>query len=301
MSTPSRRRARARAAAITFIAALGFAVAGCGSGSDAAMLAAEARDRLMASEGGQRVLEAIEAQGGLEAWYAAPTSAYAWEYSNHGSNMRFESYLVADNRTRQVYHDLRTFGTPDAVEEVEASFAWDGEQAWISPAAREQPNPRFWALTGYYFQSIPFVMADPGLNFTVLPPEELDGVPHDRVLAYFDAGVGDSPGDTYTLYIDPETDMVDAILYTVTYGRAYEPAPEGPEPPPAGTLLYYLDHTTVDGLTVPTRFRGYAYRDGQQGDLRNEAWTTEISFREPFDPSRLEMPEDARVEPYSAQ
>ena len=272
---------------------------GCGgSGVDGSV---EARSRLEASEGGRIVLSAIEAHGGLEAWYAAPTSSYAWEYSNLGSNMRFQSFLVADNATRRVYHELRTYGTPEAVAEVSGRFAWDGEEAWISPAALENPNPRFWATTGYYFQSIPFVMADPGIRFLVRSDESLGGVPHERVMAYFDAGVGDSPGDTYTLYIHPETRRVGAVLYTVTYGEAYEPGPGAPEPTTSGNLLHYLDYVTVDGLTVPTRFRGYTYRDGVQGDLRNEAWASEISFRRPFDESRLEMPPDARIEPYSVE
>lgn len=277
------------------------ALAGCG-GSGAGAPVEEARSRLEASEGGRIVLSAIEAHGGLEAWYAARTSSYAWEYSNLGSNVRFQSFLVADNATRRVYHELRTYGTPEAVAEVDGRFAWDGEEAWISPAALESPNPRFWATTGYYFQSIPFVMADPGIRFLVLPDEPLEGVPHERVMAYFDAGVGDSPGDTYTLYIHPDTGRLGAVLYTVTYGEAYEPeGPGPPEPTTSGNLLHYLDYVTVDGLTVPTRFRGYTYRSGVQGDLRNEAWASEISFRRPFDESRLEMPADARIEPYSVQ
>ncbi len=277
-----------------------WVLAGCGgTGVDARE--EEARARLTASEGGRIVLAAIEAHGGLEAWYAAPTSSYAWEYSNLGSNVRFESFLVADNETRRVYHELRTFGTPEAAGEVEGRFAWDGEEAWISPAALENPNPRFWATTGYYFQSIPFVMADPGIRFLVLPDEPLGGQPHERVMAYYDTGIGDSPGDTYTLYLHPETGMVSAVLYTVTYGEAYEAGPGAPEPAASGTLLYYQDYVTVDGLTVPTRFRGYTYRDGVQGDLRNEAWASEISFRRPFDESRLEIPADARIEPYSVE
>ena len=276
------------------------AFAGCGAGGIDARVEA-ARERLTASEGGRIVLAAIEAHGGLEVWYGAPTSSYAWEYSNLGSNVRFESFLVADNATRRVYHELRTFGTPEAVSDVEGRFAWDGEEAWISPAALENPNPRFWATTGYYFQSIPFVMADPGIRFLVLPDEPLGGVAHERVMAYYDAGIGDSPGDTYTLYIHPGTRMVSAILYTVTYGQAYEPGPGEPAPATSGNLLYYQDYVTVDGLTVPSRFRGFTYRDGVQGDLRNEAWVSEISFRRPFDESRLEMPADARIEAYAVQ
>ena len=215
--------------------------------------------------------------------------------------MRFRSYLVADNRTRRVYHDLRAFGTPDEVQEVDASFAWDGADAWISPSERRQPNPRFWSLTGYYFQSIPFVMADPGVQFRILPPEQLNGVSHQRVMAYYEAGVGDSPGDLYVLYLDPDTERVAAIVYTVTFGRAYQPSAEGPEAPTSGTLFYYQDYVTVDGLTVPTRFRGYAWLNGDQGAFRNEAWVSEISFREPFDESRLVMPEDARIEPFAVE
>ncbi len=293
----SRRRRVARAGRWLLSMAV---LAGCDGPSVGARVG-EARSRLEASEGGRIVLSVIEAHGGLAAWYAAPTSSYAWEYSNLGSNVRFQSFLVADNATRRVYHELRTYGTPEAVAEVDGRFAWDGEEAWISPAALENPNPRFWATTGYYFQSIPFVMADPGIRFLVLPDEPLEGAPHKRVMAYFDAGVGDSPGDTYTLYIRPDTRRLGAVLYTVTYGEPYEPGPGAPEPTTSGNLLHYLDYVTVDGLTVPTRFRGYTYRDGVQGDLRNEAWASEISFRRPFDDSRLEMPADARIEPYSVQ
>ena len=126
-------------------------------------------------------------------------------------------------------------------------------------------------------------------------------MPHERVMAYYEVGIGDSPGDTYTLYLHPETRRVSAVLYTVTFGEAYEPGPGAPAPTTSGNLLYYQDHVTVDGLTVPTRFRGYTYRDGVQGDLRNEAWASEISFRRPFDEARLERPADARVEPYSVE
>ncbi|MEX1258613.1 MAG: hypothetical protein WEG36_13445 [Gemmatimonadota bacterium] len=289
---------RAFFASACLLSLAGCAESGPGSARWVRAQAESARERLSESEGGLRVLDAIEAQGGLEAWYSAPTSAYFWEYSNVQSSMRFKSYLVADNVTRQVYHDLVSFGTPDAVEPVEARFAWDGTEAWISPGERRQPNPRFWSLTGYYFQSIPFVMADPGVRFRVLPPEELEGIPHERVMAYYDAGVGDSSGDVYVLYLDPDTGRVAAIVYTVTYGRPYEPSPDGPEPPSTGTLLFYQDYATVDGLTVPTRFRGYAYQAGDQGAFRNEAWVSEISFRIPFDESRLARPADARVEPY---
>lgn len=259
--------------------------------------AAEARARLSAGEGGKLLLRAIDAHGGLEAWYSAPTSSYSWEYSNVGAKLRFKSYLVADNTTRRIYHQLQTLGTPEQAEPIEGRFAWDGEKAWISPPGIERINPRFWALTGYYFEQIPFVLADPGVNYEVLPGEELDGVPHDMLKCSFDDGVGDAPGDTYTLYINKDSGMVDAIRYTVTFNRPAAAAKEASGSGPRETLFYYEDYVEVDRLKVPTRFRGYDFIDGKKGDFKNEAWCTDISFRRPFDESQLQMPADARVQP----
>ena len=252
---------------------------------------AAARERLTQSEGGKRALRAIKAHGGLEAWYRAPTSSYTWEYANKDLDMRFKSFLVVDNRTRKAYHDLLTVGPYDTATPVDARFAWDGKRAWIAPDSIERPNPRFWALTGYYFQQIPFVLADPGLNYTVLPDDTLDGTPNDMVEVTYDRGVGDTPGDTYILYLDKDTGRVDAIRYTVSYGKDVAPGADLPQ-----TFFDYADYVTVDGLTVPTRFEGYSYSadEGIGDTLRNEAFADSISYRRPFDASKLEPPADAR-------
>jgi len=260
--------------------------------SDDVQAQAEAvRERLSTSEGGRLVLRAIEAHGGLEAWYAAPTSSYTWEYANTGADLQFETFLVADNRSRRVYHDVLSVGPYGDPRLVDGRMAWDGEDAWVYPDSITQINPRFWATTGYYFEQIPFVLADPGLRYEVLPPDTLGETTYEMVLVGFDDGVGDAPGDTYTLYVHPETGRVDAIRYTVTYGRDVDPTE-----PPSETLFTYEDYVTVDGLTVPTHFRGYAF-DGQRGDFKNEAWADSISFRRPFDEAQLVAPAGARVAP----
>ncbi len=263
--------------------------------TEAQSKAGEARARLSASEGGQLVLRAIEAHGGLEAWYSAPTSSYVWEYSNAGSNRRFKTFLVADNATRRIYHEIQTLGTPEKTEPFEGSFAWDGENAWISPPDVEGINPRFWAATGFYFEQMPFVLADPGISYEVLPDEELDGVPHDMVKCSFGPGVGDSPGDNYTLYVNKDTGMVGALRYTVTYNRRERP--DGPRE----TLFYYEDYVEVDGLKVATHFDGYWFEDGKKSEFKNEAWASDISFRRPFNEAQLQMPPDARIEPPPGQ
>ena len=296
-------------AALTLLGALIGALSGCASPNgeatdsrssdaqvaDSAVVAQKveaARERLTQNEGGRLVLDAIDAHGGLQAWYRAPTSSYVWTYANVGADLQFTTLGVIDNQTRRAYHDLRSVGPYENPQPVDARFAWDGETAWIAPDSLQQPNPHFWALTGFYFEQIPFVLADPGLRYERLPDETLDGTTYDMVRVAFDRGVGDTPGDTYTLYVHPETRQVDAIRYTVSYGQDVEPGADLPE-----TLFEYRDFVTVDGLTVATRFEGFSFANGTRGDFKNRALADSISFRRPFDASRLEPPPNARIVP----
>ena len=266
-------------------------IAGCGTeeadpiGEEAAAIT----ERLASSEGGALVLRAIDAAGGIRAWLEAPTSSYTWEYG--GDAWLMKTHLVADNRSRRIYHDILATGSRLEPVESDATMAWDGEKAWVHPDT-SNVNPRFWAPLAYYFQSIPFVLADPGLRYTVLEDDSLDGTAHQMVRVGFDDGVGDSPGDTYTLYVHPESGRVGAIRYSVTYGRG---RPE-PGEPVSETLMYFLDYETVDGLTVPTRFESYAFDGTTKGDLRGTASASDISFRAPFDEARLVMPDGGRVQ-----
>ena len=256
---------------------------------DVERMVEEATERLNASEGGQQLLHTIEAHGGLSAWYSASTSSYTWEYANVGADLQFKSFLVADNKSRLIYHDLLTIGSYGDPQPIEGRFAWNGEEAWIFPQSITRINPRFWASTGYYFEQIPFVLADPGISYEMKPDEELDGIMYNMVKVSYSSGVGDSSGDTYLLYINKDTDRVDAIRYTVTYGR------EGPAT--SETLLYYEDYASVDGLTVPKHFRGYLFVDGKRGEFKNEAWADSISFSRPFDSTKLVAPDGALMAP----
>lgn len=278
------------AAAAFMVFASGVLVAQ--AGGMAVKAANAARARLQSSAGGRLVLAAIEAHGGLDRWYATPTSAFAWEYSNLRANLRFQSYLVADNRSRRIYHELRKLGQPDAAAPAEGRFAWNGEEAWISPGSLRALNPRFWSATGYYFVMMPFVFADPGLHYEVLPDEQLDGRSYDMVRVSFDSDVGDTPDDRYTLYLDKRSHRLRAIRYTVTFFGLRGDPNEQPQ-----TLFQYDEYQEVGGLQVPTRQRGFAFANGQKGEPRSDAWTTEISFGVPFDEAKLELPEDAWVAP----
>lgn len=254
-------------------------------------LTLEAHERLGATEGGQLLMQVLDAHGGLDAWHAAATSSYIWEMSSPGFLLR--SRITADNRTRHIYHDILAMGTGSDPVDVSGRMAWNGTDAWISPDSLSL-NPRFWAETGYYFQSIPFVLADPGINYELLPDEDLDGVSHPMLKCTFGDGVGDAPGDHYSLYVHPETNTISGIRYRSTFGRG-RPSPDEPV---RENLIMYTDYVTVDGLVVPSRFTWHSFSDGVKGEPSGtQALATEISFSAPFDSTQLIMPEGGRVQP----
>ncbi len=248
-------------------------------------LTAETESRLMATEGGRMLLRAIVAHGGLDAWHNAETSHYVWGFT--GS---LTTRMVAHNRIRHVYHDV--LSTDGEVLSDGGQMVWDGTQAWVFPDSLPI-RPRFMATTGYYFQSIPFILADPGVRYELMPPALLDSTEHHILRATFDDGVGDASGDHYTLYIHPETYVVNAIRYRSTFGQGRPPIDDNM----SENLLYYMDYVTVDGLTVPTRFEAYEFMNGAKGQMYYEASSSEHSYTQPFDESRLVMPNGARIDP----
>ncbi|MEM6931171.1 MAG: hypothetical protein AAF602_29845, partial [Myxococcota bacterium] len=121
---------------------------------EARVTAAEAR--LAETEAGRLVREAIDAAGGLRAWYGASPLAFRFDYQPlNGKTAR---------DTRQVVDLWRSHAVHTWMGDERVSFGWDGVVAWRKgPEGVELPiNPRFWSLTPYYFVGMPFVLADEG-------------------------------------------------------------------------------------------------------------------------------------------
>ena len=151
------------------------------------------------------------------------------------------------------------------MKQFKAGLRWPGmvqRLGFYPDSLMDTVNPRFMATTGYYFQSIPFVLADSGLHYEVLAPALLDSVEHQIVRVTFGDGIGDAYGDHYTLYIHPETNMVSALRYRSTFGQGRPTIDENMRE----TLLYYKDYVTVDGLITPTRFAGHGFSEGTPGN-----------------------------------
>ena len=131
---------------------------------------------------------------------------------------------------------------------------------------------------------------DPGVKLATAGTDTLWGDPtqYQVVRMSFRSGTGDTPNDTYRLYIDPASKRLKACGYQVTY-RAM--LPEGAASMPEH-ILVYEDHQRVGGLLMPTRYTIYSTDHAPLATCSVAGWT----FDRPFDETRMTMPDSAVVD-----
>lgn len=229
------------------------------------------------AEPGGPLAQAIEAAHQAQRWrsHAAIRAKIALTF---GGKKRFDAAMTlspAADRTR-----LEIAGGPTLV--------FDGETAWISPAAAEFPRGRFHVLTWPYFLAAPYKLADAGSQLRELGQAKLDReLPAAKLT--FSAGVGDAPDDWYVVFKD-EQDRLAGLSYIVTYGKE----PGAPEEPHA---VVYEDHRDVEGVPVPHRWRFYNWSEGAgiEGEPIGEVLLSEVEFLS-GDEADLFRPADDRRE-----
>ncbi|HET6349984.1 MAG TPA: hypothetical protein VFH88_12965 [Candidatus Krumholzibacteria bacterium] len=226
------------------------------------------------------VVAMIDAHGGMASWRSAKTVYFECESRSPRDSVATTAHVMVDNRTRRAYLDFPETGQ---------SMAWDGKRAWSMHWTRHTP-PRFLALLNYYFLDLPWLTMDPGVKLTVAGTDTLWGDPTEFnvVNMTFMPGTGDTPRDTYRLYIDPASKQLKACAYTVTY-RAL--LPDSVQSTPEH-ILVYEDYKKVDGMLMPSRYTIYSTDHQPLSTCSVDEW----AFDKPFDESRMQMPDSAVVD-----
>jgi len=191
--------------------------------------------------------KALEAHGGLDKWQSMKTLRFTM--NNAG---KIEKHQI-DLRNRKTRIDTDNY-----------TLGYDGQDVWVTPNLEAFGNgsARFYHNLIFYFFALPYVAADPGINYEILPDYTLNDQLYDAVKITYDNGVGDAPDDEYIMHFDKETGIMHLLLYTVTYyskekGDKY-------------SAIIFDDWIDVEGLKLPGSFKGFKYEDGQLGEMRYE-------------------------------
>lgn len=246
---------------------------------------AESKQRLEGSEAGRLVWKSIQAHGGLDRWFSNGPIFFRFDYQPLGDGTVRDTYQTVDTWRSLARHEM--------ADDRDTEFGWDGEQAWVYPADAElELNPRFWALTPYYFVAMPFVLADAGVQLESLDDAELRGETYDIVKVTFAEGTGDAPDDYYIVYFDKKTSEVAALRYVVSYPGFF---PEGGHTPEK--LMVYEGGISLDGITLAQNYPTYKW-DAQTGVPGEKVTAIEMSaldFRPGLAKTFFEAPEGARM------
>lgn len=135
----------------------------------------------------------------------------------------------------------------------------DGERTADSSAIE---SATFTRKTNFYWFAMMQKLLDPGINYEYLGQDKVDGKLYDIVKITFNT-IGDEASDTYQLYINPKTHLVDQFLFTVVSKNVTDP------------ILMRVNYEKVGGVLLTTH-RKYTKSDWNATVL-NDVWIEEIS------------------------
>ncbi|QCK15561.1 DUF6503 family protein [Mangrovivirga cuniculi] len=152
---------------------------------------------------------------------------------------------------------------------------------YMSVDSMNAKSSRFDVLTWSYFYMLPYKLNDPGVIFEPIGIKEMEGKEYRVAKMTFKPGTGDAPDDWYYLYIDPETLLIHAAAYIVTYGSGdQEKAEEDPH------VIIYNDFDNSAKLPYAKNWEFRSWKDFKFGDKLGQAQISNVNILEtPLNPN----------------
>jgi len=216
----------------------------------------------VAQNANQIVAEMVEALGGKQAFYNLNNVTYDYAYTNpKGRKLRgIETYVFEGELSLGNYSEHSLLGSMGKIiEGYNGTNAWVKVNGTISNDKKANGLARFLRKTNYYWFTMFFKLQDEGVNLEHVGTKKVEGHAYDLVKVTFGNAIGDAQ-DTYILYINKRTKLVDQFLFNVVANNSLEPR------------LMKVRYETVDGIKIATE---RSYIDANwDGDVVGEKWTT---------------------------
>jgi hypothetical protein len=241
------------------------------------------------------VLKMVDAHGGYDIWANAPSISFDNTFYNPFAEEDENPWWFAresiDQKTRRVFQDW---------EVDKAVLVFDGKETWTTNWRGGNP-PRFMVHFFYYFVNLPWLSQDDNVRLSALGRASLPGYSESfytvKMSFTDDPAEGKVKADTYKLFINPDTFLLQGYEYSIGYGAMLDlfglPAGElfGP------MLRVHDTFTERDGLVFPSRMHTMA-PDGSQ------TWghhiITQVDIKSDFDELWMVKPQGAVVDQSSS-
>ena len=190
---------------------------------------------------------------------------YTYRTPDQKEDVSIESYIFNGELSHGSYlkHE-RTL--PNLKGKMQQGY--NGKDFWLKMDGQEITDSNaiesvtFTRKTNFYWFAMMQKLLDPGIKYEYLGQNNIAGKLYDIVKITFHTA-DDVASDTYQLYINPETHLVDQFLFTVVSKNVTDP------------ILMRVNYENVEGILLTT-YRKYTKSDWDANVLK-DAWVEEIS------------------------
>ena len=190
---------------------------------------------------------------------------YTYRTPDQKEDVSIESYIFNGELSHGAYlkHE-RTL--PDLKGKMQQGY--NGKDFWVKLNGQEITDSSaiesvaFTRKTNFYWFAMMQKLLDPGIDYEYLEQDNIEGKLYHIVKITFNTA-DDVTSDTYQLYINPETHLVDQFLFTVVSKNVTDP------------ILMRVKYEKVEGILLTT-YRKYTKSDWEANVLKDN-WVEEIT------------------------
>jgi len=242
----------------------------------------EVTEDLYDSSDPKSIIQAIEnAAGGWDNLWKLNDVEFIYTYHQPGNDKKdvsVEQYHFDSESSRAVYttHEVNVF--PETPGEVIQCF--DGSKAEVMLNGEILDDPEaiglsaFLRTANYFWFTMNFKLGNPGTSYELLGPESVNNINYDKVKVSYESEVtGKQENDTFILFVNPETHLVDRFLFSLPAWEIMEPV-----------LLMKVEYSEHNGLHLPTK--RFTFIPDERGNYPSEPsliqTTSNIKFNNGF-------------------
>ena len=210
---------------------------------------------------------------------------YSYKYPQEGKeDLSVERYVFDTEQSWGKYsrHDINVMpGT-----EGEVIQYYDGKSASLKQNGEMIDNPeaiggcQFLRQANYFWFVMMFKLDNPGSIFEYTGNESVNSIAYDKVKVTYDPAVtGKEQNDTFILYVNPETKMVDQFYFSLPAFGFNDPV-----------LLMTLEYEEINGLKIPIkRSIWFPGEDGYGEEANLIETSTGVKFNNGFSEESFSM------------
>lgn len=193
------------------------------------------------------------------------TFTYTYRTPDLKEDISIESYIFDGELSHGEYlkHERTLPGLNGKMQQAfngeDFSLTIDGKKIKDSNILKDVAFTR---KTNFYWFAMMQKLLDPGINYEYMRQSNVEGTLYDVVKITFNKPDG-VDSDTYQLYINPDTHVVDQFLFTVVSKNITDP------------ILMRVTYENVQGVLIPT-YRKYTKSDWEANVITN-MWVEEVT------------------------